>query len=335
MPFSSIAGHRRLIVLLSRAVARGTLPPSLLFAGPAGVGKWRVAQATAQALNCQTPASRDDGGYDACGTCRACDRVARGVHVDVAAVEPDDRGSIKIDVVRDVLAPTAYRPFEGRRRVVLVRDADALEPQAQNALLKSLEEPPASTVFILTTSVPGALLPTVRSRCMRLRFGPLRETELAELLVRDAGYDPGEARAAAALADGSVGQALALGSTDLAVLRDAALVLLRQADASPSARLQAAAALVAGPGKKERSREDLALVLRMAASLLRDIEVLHAGADARLLANPALAGELAGLGRALAGERARAAFAAVDRALAALERNAGTKVVAEWLAMQV
>ena len=88
-------------------------------------------------------------------------------------MEPDDKASIKIDVVRDVLGRTAYRPFEGRRRVVLIREAETLEPSAQHALLKSLEEPPPATVFILTTAVPGALLPTVRSRTMLLRFGRL------------------------------------------------------------------------------------------------------------------------------------------------------------------
>ena len=124
---------------------------------------------------------RPDGELpiDACGKCRACDRIARGVHVDVIVLEPDDRASIKIDVVRDMLSRTGYRPFEGRRRVVLIRDADTLDQESQNALLKSLEEPPPGTMFILTTAVPGMLLPTVRSRCMRLRFGRLTAAEMA------------------------------------------------------------------------------------------------------------------------------------------------------------
>ena len=354
MTLREIIGHRRLTTLLARAIERESLPPTLLFAGPPGIGKWAVARATAQAVNCLDPSTRwspasqdsnslragpSDGelAIDACGKCRACDRVARGVHVDVIAIEPDDRASIKIDVVRDVLSRTAFRPFEGKRRLVLIREADTLEPQAQNALLKSLEEPPPGTIFILTTAVPGALLPTVRSRCMRLRFGRLTSAEVSAALVRDHDQSEQEARDAAPLADGSIGQALALADNDLSALRDAAIRLLQHTAgrADAQSRVQAAAALWSGPSKKERSREDLAVVLRLVASMLRDLEAINAGADASVLANPVLAGDLGPLARNFTGDRARNAFGAVDRARTALERNAGTKLVAEWLAVQV
>ena len=151
---SDTAGHRRQTRLLAHAIARGTLPPALLFVGPDGVGKFSVARAVAATLNCVAPRKDADGlAIDACGTCRSCDRIARSVHVDLFTLAPDDKASIKIDVVRDVLSRTGFKPFEGQRRVVIIREADALEPQAQNALLKSLEEPPPGTIFILTTSV--------------------------------------------------------------------------------------------------------------------------------------------------------------------------------------
>ena len=338
MLLRDIIGHRRLTTLLSRAIERESLPPTLLFVGPPGVGKWAVARAAAQAVNCLTPvrSPNDRLAIDACGKCRACDRVARGVHVDVFALQPDEKASIKIDVIREVLSHTSFRPFEGKRRFVLVREADTLEPEAQNSLLKSLEEPPPGTSFILTTAVPGALLPTVRSRCMRLRFGRLTSSEVATALVRDHDRSEDEAREAAPLADGSIGQALALVDNDLTALRDAAMRLLHQTAgrADMQTRLQAAAALYSG-GKKERSREDLAVVLRLTASMLRDLEAINAGADRAVLANPVLAGDLEVLARAFTGDRARDAFGAVDRALAALERNAGNKLVSEWLAVQV
>lgn len=339
MLLRDIIGHRRLTTLLARAIERESLPPTLLFAGPPGVGKWAVARAAAQAVNCLEPvrAPNDDLAVDACGKCRACDRIARGVHVDVIMLEPDDKASIKIDVIRQALKDTSYRPFEGKRRLVLIREADTLETQAQNSLLKSLEEPPPGTIFILTTAVPGALLPTVRSRCMRLRFGRLTSAEVSTALVRDHEHSDSEAREAAPLADGSIGQALALADNDLTSLRDAALALLRHTAgrADTPSRIQAASTLYGGPSKKERSREDLAAVLRLMASMLRDLEAINAGADRAVLANPVLTGDLESLARAFSGDRARDAFGAVDRALTALERNAGTKLVAEWLAVQV
>jgi DNA polymerase-3 subunit delta' len=338
MQLRDIVGHRRLTTLIARAIDRDSLPPTLLFAGPAGVGKWAVARATAQAINCLEPLRcPSDPVVDACGRCRACDRIMRGVHVDVITVEPDDRASIKIDVVRDVLSRTGYRPFEGRRRVVLIREADTLEDAAQNSLLKSLEEPPPATMFLLTTAVPGALLPTVRSRCMRLRFGRLTSAEVASVLMRDHEHSEADARAAAPLADGSIGQALALADSDLTLLRETAMRLLQQTSgrADTQTRVQAATALWSGSSKKERTREDLAVLLRMVASMLRDLEAINSGADASVLANPVIAGELTPIARSFAGDRARAAFAAVDRALTALERNAGTKLVSEWLAVQM
>jgi DNA polymerase-3 subunit delta' len=335
--FSHVVGHRRLTTLLSQAIERRTLPPTLMFVGPGGVGKHRVARTVASVLNCLAPVAGAGGlAVDACGKCRSCDRIARGVHVDVLTLEPDDRASIKIDVVREVLSGTAFRPFEGRRRVVVIADADTLEPAAQNALLKSLEEPPPSTGFLLTTAVPGLLLPTVRSRCMRLRFGRLTEGEVVEVLTRDHEFSARDASAAAALADGSVGLALALGSTDLALIHETALLLLRQTagNATTAARLQAAGTLAA-PSRKDRPREEVALVLRAVASMLRDIELLNSGGDRHVLANPGLSDELHGLTRAFAGERARDAFASIDRAIMALDRNAGTKVVSDWVATQL
>src|SRR5690242_10872949 len=202
MPFRDVIGHRKLVALLSRSIERDSIPPSLIFAGPSGVGKRLVALASAQALNCLDPRrassrSSDAIEYDACGVCAACTRIERGLHPDVVILEPGDSGSIKVDAVRDVVDRAGYRPFEGRRRVVIIDEADALVPQAQNALLKTLEEPPSSSIFILVTARPDSLLPTVRSRCIRLWFaadgaGAVDEEARAvaeRVLVRAAGND--------------------------------------------------------------------------------------------------------------------------------------------------
>src|SRR5262245_15129590 len=145
MPFRDVIGHRRLVGLLARAVQRESLPPSLILAGPDGIGKRLVAISTAQALNCRTPAILEEGaGVDACGRCAACTKIVRSVHPDVLVLQPGENGSIRIEQVRDVIDRSTFRPFEGSRRVVIIDRAEALVPAAQNALLKTLEEPPSS-----------------------------------------------------------------------------------------------------------------------------------------------------------------------------------------------
>ncbi|MEP7116623.1 MAG: DNA polymerase III subunit [Acidobacteriota bacterium] len=330
MPFRDLIGHTRLTTLLTRAVARESVPPTLLFSGPSGVGKWRAALALAEAINCQAPSHGD-----ACGTCRSCDRIARGMHVDVRPVEPDDTGKIKIDAVRTALEGSGYRPFEGKRRVVLVRDTDAMLEAAQNSLLKMLEEPPPATMFVLTSAAPDSLLRTVRSRTMRLAFGRLTMAEVELLLVRDHEREPAEARRLAGLADGSVGAALALGSSDVAVTRDAALLLLSAAAERDLAGRLGLAKMVVGAKKPERTRQEMVAVLQLASSIVRDLAVLHAGSDRRLLANGDIADRLERLARALPASAARQAFAIIDRGLAALDRNAGPKLVAEWIAAEI
>jgi DNA polymerase-3 subunit delta' len=336
MPFASIAGHQRLLALLSRAVARDTLPPSLLFAGTSGIGKRRCAIAVAEVLNCLAPRKSSILEVDACGECTSCRRIARGVHADVVMLEPGDTGSIKIEPVRDVIDRANYRPFEGRRRVVIIDEADALVDAAQNALLKTLEEPPPASVFILVSSMPDALLPTVRSRSRPLRFGDLTSSEIAGVLTRDHEYTAADATAAAAEAGGSVGRALAASAVDLADAREAAQRLLQQAArvVDPGRRLELVRGLT-GKATGSAERDQLAVCLRAMSSLLRDLGVLANRVDPAMLANADLRNDLGRMTAAFDSERSTRAFNAVDQALAALDRNVNPKVVADWLILQL
>jgi DNA polymerase-3 subunit delta' len=338
MAFRNLTGHGHLLDLMARAAVRGSLPPSLIFAGPEGVGKRMAALGLAQLVNCLTPPADPDGlqAPDACGECASCKRIARGVHADVLLVEPGDNGSIKLDQIREATERTAYRPFEGRRRVVIIDKADEILVEGQNALLKTLEEPPTASSFVLVTSRPGLLLPTVRSRCQHLRFGPLAPAEVAAVLMRDHAFTEADAHAAAALSDGSIGVALD-GGTDAAVeARDAASRMLQGvADATdPRRRLESAKALM-GSGRGVSDRDELTRRLHAVSSILRDLGVLLSRADERSLANADLKPLLEGLQRSFDSERALRAFSAVDRALSALDRNASPKIVADWLAFQI
>lgn len=337
MPFREIAGHDSLKQLIARAAERGTLPPSLIFAGPAGVGKAMVALALAQFVNCLSPRTVDSSGLpDACGECASCRRIARGVHADVLVIEPGDTGSIKIDQIREAIDRAAYRPFEGRRRVVIIDRAEQMVVNGQDAILKTLEEPPNASTFILVTDTPDTLLPTIRSRCQRLRFGRLSPGDVAEVLIHAHGYAEADARAAASLSDGSVSQALEEGSEDFVEARSAALHLLETvADDPPPARRIMGASGLPGAGKSKADREALGQSLRALSSILRDLGALDAQADERALANADLRPKLQRLLRAFDGDRTLRAFAATDRALNALDRNASPKIVADWLAFQL
>lgn len=348
MPLRDVIGHRRIVELIARSLRTGSLPPSLLFAGPAGVGKHLVAVSIAQALNCAAdghaqPSSDGSvdalGAADGCGVCAACTRIARGVHPDVLLVTPGESGSIKVEQVRDVIEQAAYRPFEGRRRVVIIDDADTMVSTAQNALLKILEEPPPSSVFILVASRPDALLPTVLSRCPRLRFRQLPVADIATALIRQ-GWDRAQAQAVAATADGSIGQALRTGADERIDARDVALRVLAAAAASadPRRRIDCAKELT---GKKSATdREQVTGYCQAMASLLRDVALLSACGDSDsgqgTLANADIDTSLARLD-VYRGDRGLRAFAAVNRAVSVLRKdvNANAKVVADWLVLQL
>ena len=319
--FQGIAGHRRVLDLLARAIANDTLTPSLILSGPEGVGKRLIAIAIAQALN------RADA--------RSASRIARGTHPDVHVIEPGESGSIKVEQVRAAIERAVYRPFEGRRRVTIIDGADALVDAAQNALLKTLEEPLPASVFILVTSRPDVLLPTVRSRCAHLRFGRLQTSDVADVLEQRHDYSRTDALAAAATSDGSIRRALDRDAGEFVDARGDAESLLRVAGRDPRTRLEQAKSLLAVKSSAASEREHLGARLQALGSLLRDIGVLASGADDRLLANADRRQALEGFAKSFGGDRVPRAYAAVTRAQDALASNVGPKVVADWIALNV
>ncbi|HEY7410564.1 MAG TPA: DNA polymerase III subunit delta' [Vicinamibacteria bacterium] len=281
MPFPEVIGHERVKGLLAAALAGGRLPPALLLTGPAGVGKKLLAQATARGLLCAR------GPGEPCDECATCGRVRRGLHPDTALVVPDG-AFIKVDAVRALVREVAGRPFEGRARAYVLDDAHAMNDQAQNALLKSLEEPPPTSHLLLVTDAPQGLLPTIRSRCQTLRLGPLPARLLEEALRERHSLSAEDAHLRAALCGGSLGAALAFESDSFQERREELLALLESA-----ARLTAIDRIEAADGLKDTG--DPALLLTVLRSLLRDVAALAAGAAPRALLNADVAARLAPL----------------------------------------
>jgi DNA polymerase-3 subunit delta' len=329
----SIRGHERARALLALGLERGRLPHALLFAGPDGVGKKALAVVVARGLLCQSEAPRP---CDACGACRRILRALDGLeerreaaldaddpllashrlHPDFVLVEPLTRGvrsEIRIEQVRELVREIAGTPFEGRARAFVVDEAHLMTEQAANSLLKSLEEPPATSHVMLVSESPQALLPTIRSRCQTLRLGPLPLSLLqSELEAR--GLDPKEARLRATLAAGSLGAALAFEAEGYRALRDSLLASLESlAGSGALARMEVAQRL--------QELDDPALALTALRSLLRDVAALRAGVRPASLLNADLASRLEGLAAGPLGERASMLAEAAGETRAALLRN--------------
>lgn len=301
--FGSILGQERALATLRGTLREGRIPNAYLFEGPWGVGKTRTALALAAALVCRTESD------NACGTCEACLRAARFQHPDIRFLYPvmsdeDDpesigatlaevaadphhvftyekAASIRIGLTRDLLRELAYKPYEGRRRVLVLRDADRMREDQYSAMLKTLEEPGASTLWVLTTSRPQRLPATIRSRCLKVRFTPLTEDQVEGYLVERAGLPAATARLLAALASGSLSRALTMRGENVAGLRDDALRQLGAANSGDPSRILAAAGEAAAWSNREKMRR----TLEFQFLLLRDLLRLRHGAPEESLVN--------------------------------------------------
>jgi len=284
--FRDILGQEWVVSHLKTARKKGRLAHAYLFLGPEGVGKASTAQALAAALNCQTPL--EDG--DACGSCASCRRLAAGTHPDFLVISPTSEAmqpQIKIGQIREFRRLTSYPPFGGGWRVALIKPAEAMNDEAANALLKTLEEPPERHLIMLTAQVEADLLPTVVSRCHKLAFAPLPAALIAGELERRRGLTPPQAQLLAALSGGSLGRALTLDP-------EAILAQRRQVLSDLGALATGSAAAVLDWAQRlAKSRPDLDHFLSLAQMWYRDLLLCHFQAPAALLAHQDLLADLA------------------------------------------
>ncbi|MGB6066857.1 MAG: DNA polymerase III subunit delta' [Desulfomonilaceae bacterium] len=207
-----LVGHENNLALLKQTVREGRPAHAYLFTGPEGIGKQRVGLKFACLLNC--PGAHDDLEV----SCPVCRRIIAEKHPDVT-IERPEKGIIRIDRIRNLQAFFKYAPVEGRYRVTIIDDAHLMNRSAQNALLKTLEEPPAGRILILVTARPSLLLPTVRSRSRRMRFNPIPVSSVAEVLEQK-GIPLEKARALAAMSSGSVSRAMEMDASSFLDLRE-------------------------------------------------------------------------------------------------------------------
>jgi DNA polymerase-3 subunit delta' len=214
--FESIVDQEQSIQILSTFLRHGNIPHALLFAGTKGVGKRTTAVRFAMACNCEEnlPGLPQRGcNIGPCGVCRSCRKIETGNHPDIIHVRPAG-AFIKIAQIRELCDTLGLKPYEAKTRVVIISQADVMNPEAGNALLKILEEPPDQTVLILTAVQTSDLLPTIVSRCQPVRFKPISREHLEKMLTDKEGLDQNDAVILSSMANGSFSKAIEMNRMD-------------------------------------------------------------------------------------------------------------------------
>jgi len=296
--WQNIIGHDRVAEQFRRAATRGRLAGSFLFVGPSGVGKRTFALATAKSLLCQ---NRSAEQFDACGTCAACHQVDVGNHPDVYYVrKPDDKSELPLELLigskeqrgrSGVCYEISRKPYAGGYKIAIIDDADTLNAEGANSLLKTLEEPPPHAILILIGTSAAKQLPTIRSRCKVIRFFPLPAHELAQLLEsQDIAASQERALRLARSSDGGLDMAKAFCDDSIDEIRD---VFFRQLAVGVSQSVPFAIQLnefVDAAGKEAiLRRKRLRLLLMMALDFYQNLGRMIGSGDVQQLKNRDLA----------------------------------------------
>jgi len=316
MAFKEIAGNGRVKDILRLALQRGRVPNSLLLSGPDGTGKRRTALTLAKALNCLEMTA------DSCDRCASCRAIDEGRFPDVMKIEAETR-DIRIDQTR-VLKQAAYlRPMVGRRRVFIIEDADKMNADSANSLLKVLEEPPSFSHIFLLTARPFLLLPTIVSRCQTLSFSAVSNEEIESLLIgRDC--PPDQARILALLVGGNLDRALELEWDDIQASRDESWRLFEAVLAGRRASLF----LERFGSLTKSSQDEFQETLELFSSFARDILLLALGGEVRYLLNPDYEAPLREATRLLPPARAMALLGEIGGILSELRGNLNRNLLA-------
>ncbi|MFA4984453.1 MAG: DNA polymerase III subunit delta' [Candidatus Omnitrophota bacterium] len=203
MSFKDIKGQDSSLELLRRAIQEDSVAKAYLFSGPEGIGKRRAALEFAKAVNCR------DNDADSCGECGCCLKIDNNRHPDVRLIEGES-GTIRIDDIRQMQREINLRPYDAQLKVYIIDNAHNLNAESSNALLKTLEEPPAHSVIVLVSSKPSLLFKTVISRCQIVRFYPLGRDRLEGILKSEYGLDVSRAHFLSYFCEGRIGDALRL-----------------------------------------------------------------------------------------------------------------------------
>lgn len=322
-----VVGNQQAQMTLQRAVVTDQVRHAYLLTGPEQIGKTTLALAFVKLLECTGRGPRDP---EPCGACSSCRKIEHSNHPDVTVVEPPEgKHWLPVELVRDLQRAASLAPYEGRWRAFVLPRAERMRPEAVNALLKTLEEPPPDVVLVLTSSEPELLLPTLVSRCQTVPLHPLGPVEIAAALVERWEVEADEATVLAGLAAGRLGWAVeAHRKPELRERRDALMQqIVALAAAAPDVRLRLVAPLAADTETARATVESWTLWWR---------DVLLAASGMRDLASAGVARAAAErLGRALGLDPAELFLRRLLAARAKLDQNANPRLALEVLALDM
>lgn len=323
MPFRDIVGQPQAVSMLQKSLKNNRIAHAYLFSGEHGIGKSSCAVSLAQALNCAR------GGEDGCGECPVCRKIMRFSSIDFRMIEPKGAAEvITIDDIRGLRREIRLAPVEGKYKVFYIKDADRMNEQSSNALLKVLEEPPEESVLILSTTRPHLLLPTVLSRCQVIYFRRLAREEVMKILPPD-----DRAKFIAGLSDGSLGKALNL-MKDGFEERERVITWLKENAGAEIEKIISLAEEVAGrPGGSGQKKKKLLIFLEIILSWYRDMLNIVVGAEK--LFNDDCAQELRERASCLSDMHLVAALKIVLQAQKWIELNANPRLVLEVMFLKL
>ena len=323
--FKDIVGHEQIIWHLKNAVSTGKISHAYMFNGEQGSGKKLLANLFAMTLQCE------EGGTEPCMKCRSCRQALTGNHPDIIRVSHEKPNTIGVEDIRgQVNGDIQIRPYNGKYKIYIISDADRMTVQAQNAILKTIEEPPGYAVLMLLANNADMMLPTTLSRCVRLNLKAVKDGDIKEYLMKNMQIPDYQAEISAAFAQGNVGKAVKLASSDkFNEMKQDVLELLRYMDRMELYEIMDAVKRI------NAYREDMDDFLDLLTVWFRDVLLFKATLDAGSLIFKDELPAIQKRARTSSYEGLEEIIRAIDRARVRLKANVNFDLVLELLLLTI
>jgi DNA polymerase III subunit delta' len=320
MSLRDIIGQDTAIKTLQAMISSDQLSGSYLFSGPKGVGKRSLSVEFAKTLNCEKQE------LDSCEKCASCNKVNSLNHPDVFILKKEKESSfIKIDKIRDIIYQASLKPYEAGKKIFIINDAEDMNEESQNALLKILEEPRENQIFILTTSRVSGILPTVISRCKAVKFNLLSQTQIQRLLIEKRGFEENEAVLFSHMALGSPGRAISFKENND----------IRERDKMLNDFFFKKRALFREEVCDEKKYSDIEESLQMLLSWYRDLLVSKFTDDKNIFLNSDKADEIFSYSSGFSAEKIERDMSSVMKTINYVRRNVNPKMALFNMALEL